>query len=68
MNRNTGKHEQVSSDLSINYDIKKRKLQNEKEKLLSSSSSYTNIKGHDFVKLCKEVTKLLTDVLKLGEI
>ena len=68
MNRNTGKHEQVSSDVSINYDIKKRKLQNEKEKLLSSSSSYTNTKGHDFVKLCKEVTKRLTDGLKLGEI
>ena len=68
MNKITGKHKRVSPGVSNNYDTKNRKLLNEKQNLLSSSSSYTNTKGHKFVKLCKEVIKQLTDVLKLGEI
>ena len=66
MNRTTGKRKQVSPGVSNNHDTKNRKLLNEKENPHSSSSSYT--KGHEFFKVCKEVTKQLTDVLKLGEI
>ena len=66
MNRNIAKLKQVSAGSS--NDIKKRRLRNETENLLSSCSSDTNTKGHDFAKLCKEVVKQLTDVLKLGEI
>ena len=67
MNRNIAKLKQVSAGSS--NDIKKRRLRDEKENLLSSRSSDTNTKGHDdFAKLCKEVAKQPKDVLKLGEI
>ena len=66
MNTNIAKDKQVLSGSSD--DIKKRRLRNEREDLLSGCSSDTNTEGRDFAKLCKEVTKQLTDVVKMGEI
>ena len=67
MEKNTSKQNGVASDVSLLKIVDKKniKLENIHQR---SSSSCTNSKAHDFVKLGKQNTQQCNDHIKLGEI
>ena len=69
MNKNTSKHNQVSSVISPSNsnENEKRKLETVNNETQNIVSICTNNVRRNIVNLCKENTMPFTDVMKLGD-